>query len=201
MSSCTRAQDLFGAYWDDETTQAEREWLESHLAGCTACRDSYEQLTRTLEAVASLPREEAAPDLAERALAAARRASPAPDRIFVRETPTWVPVTAAAAAVLLALVAVLPMLTSRTQAPQQVATRSTEVAKPQLAGTTAPQVATNESATTAESHAAARTAVSSILDPRASVDFVLDPVQLRRVNGNPVHLPNGVQGEQAVISY
>ena len=96
MSMCTRARDLFGAYWDDETTRAEREWLEAHLAGCAACRDEYDALTRTLEAVSSLPRLEASSDLATRALAAARRSAPAPDRIVVRETPAWAPIAAVA---------------------------------------------------------------------------------------------------------
>ena len=27
---CGQARRLFGAYWDDEITQAEREWLEAH---------------------------------------------------------------------------------------------------------------------------------------------------------------------------
>ena len=34
--SCKRARNLFAAYWDDEATQAEREWLER--AGFTAVR-------------------------------------------------------------------------------------------------------------------------------------------------------------------
>ena len=33
MNRCDQARRLFGAYWDDEVTQAEREWLESHLSG------------------------------------------------------------------------------------------------------------------------------------------------------------------------
>ena len=45
---CARARKLFGAYWDDEITQGEREWLESHMNGCAACRNEYETLARTL---------------------------------------------------------------------------------------------------------------------------------------------------------
>ena len=48
MNRCDQARRLFGAYWDDEVTQAEREWLESHLGGCPACRQQYEQFARTL---------------------------------------------------------------------------------------------------------------------------------------------------------
>ena len=29
--NCTHARKLFATFWDDETTQAEREWLESHF--------------------------------------------------------------------------------------------------------------------------------------------------------------------------
>ena len=51
MNRCDQGRRLFGAYWDDEVTQAEREWLESHFAGCPTCRQQYEQFARTLEAV------------------------------------------------------------------------------------------------------------------------------------------------------
>ena len=94
MNRCDQGRRLFGAYWDDEVTQAEREWLESHLAGCPACRQQYEQFARTLETVGSLPRTETAGDLPERALAAARRASAVPDRIAAAPAqPRWVPIT------------------------------------------------------------------------------------------------------------
>ena len=36
--NCGDARRLFGAYWDDEITLAERDWLESHFASCAACR-------------------------------------------------------------------------------------------------------------------------------------------------------------------
>jgi predicted anti-sigma-YlaC factor YlaD len=58
---CAQVVRLFGAYWDDETTQAEREWVEAHLASCSSCRKEYESFTRTLELVGSLPRVEPAP--------------------------------------------------------------------------------------------------------------------------------------------
>src|SRR5262249_48922277 len=111
MNRCDQARRLFGAYWDDEVTQAEREWLESHLAGCPGCRQQYEQLARTLETVGSLPRTDVAADLPERALQAARRATAAPDRIAVAPArPAWIPVTAAAALFLLGVSSLLPWL-------------------------------------------------------------------------------------------
>ena len=111
MNRCDQAGRLFGAYWDDEVTQAEREWLEAHLAGCPACRQQYEKLARTLETVGSLPRADVAADLPDRALAAARRATAVPDRIAAAPIrPVWIPVTAAAALLLLAASTLLPWI-------------------------------------------------------------------------------------------
>lgn len=208
MSICTRAQDLFGAYWDDETTQAEREWLEGHFTACSHCRESYEQLARTLEAVAELPRAEVAPGLAERALAAARRLHPAPDRIFVRETPAWIPVTAAVAAGLLIVFTMLPMLTQRDPAGQSASNplpvhepRLVTPAGQQVAVATSPAPSPATPVTGAAGHAPKVAAPESLFDHTEDMDFVLDPVQLRRGRAHTVHLPSGVQGEQAVISY
>lgn len=111
---CGQIVRLFGAYWDDETTQAEREWVDSHLASCAACRQQYEEFSRTLELVGSLPRVEPAPDLVERVLARARRAAAAPDRVPAASRP-WVPVTAALALTVLAGSFALPWLGNRTE--------------------------------------------------------------------------------------
>src|SRR5204862_8053005 len=97
---CAAARRLFGAYWDDETTQAEREWLEAHFAACPGCRAEYEGLARTLEWTGSLPRIEPAADLAERTLVRARRASPATERLSAGGGP-GVPATEAEAPTLL----------------------------------------------------------------------------------------------------
>lgn len=201
MSSCARARDLFGTYWDDETTLAEREWLEGHLQGCAACRVEYESLSRTLELVGSLPREEAAPDMAQRALAAARRASPAPDVVFVREgAPRWVPLAAAAGLVLIAMAAFAPMLL-RAPGTSAVAHLDTPVVAPHLVAVAAPSAApAAESAGTAARTQAA--VADGLFDHTEDVDLVLDPVTLRRGRAHTVaHLPEGVQGEQAVITF
>src|SRR5262249_12912526 len=93
MNRCDQGRRLFGAYWDDEVTQAEREWLDSHMVACPECRRQYEQFARTLETVGSLPRTDTAADMPERALAAARRAPAVADRVAVAPlTPRWVPV-------------------------------------------------------------------------------------------------------------
>ena len=198
MKSCTRARDLFGPYWDDESTLAEREWLEGHFAACVACRESYEQLPRTLEAVATLPREEAAPDLAQRVLVAARRATPARDVVFVRETPGWVPLTAAAAAVLLVLTSIVPYVT-QTRLPSTLDRRDAAIVEPRL-------VAASPAQPFAPRPDAARhgapTASDSLFDHSEDVDFVLDPVTLHRGRARTAtRLPQGVQGEQAVITF
>jgi len=99
--SCHDSRRLFPAYWDDEITQAEREWLEAHFTSCARCRTRYEEYARVMEAVSTLPRVETAPDLVERTLARARRASAARDVMPERRT-AWVPATAAAALLLLA---------------------------------------------------------------------------------------------------
>ncbi|MEK7329939.1 MAG: zf-HC2 domain-containing protein, partial [Candidatus Eisenbacteria bacterium] len=104
--NCGDARRLFGACWDDEITLAERDWLESHFASCAACRAEYETFARAIELVGSLPRAEVRPGLAERALARARRATAAPDRLPVG-TPRWIPITATAA--LLAIAATMTL--------------------------------------------------------------------------------------------
>src|SRR5262249_32987301 len=95
MMNCSKARRWFGAYWDDEITQAEREWLEAHFTTCARCRAEYDALARSLESLGALPRIDAAPDFVERTLARARRAAPASDRVGVPR-PSWAPVAVAA---------------------------------------------------------------------------------------------------------
>ena len=191
MNRCDQARRLFGAYWDDEVTQAEREWLESHLGGCPACRQQYEQFARTLETVGSLPRTDTAADLPERALVAARRASAVPDRIAMAPArPVWIPVTAAAALLLVGLSALLPWL--GTPAVQQMLAHR-DTPEPRILHTAAqvPGEARQEAAL-----------VDSVLNHSDDVEFILDPVVLHRGRAQvPSRLPKGVQGEQAVISF
>jgi anti-sigma factor RsiW len=193
MNRCDQARRLFGAYWDDEVTQAEREWLESHLGGCPACRQQYEQFAHTLETVGSMPRTDTATDLPERALVAARRAAAIPDRIAVAPArPMWIPVTATAALLLLVSSTLLPWL--GTPAVQQMfAHRETRVTEPRIV------YATAQSPGEAKSEAAL---VDSVLNHSEDVEFILDPVVLHRGRAQvPSRLPKGVQGEQAVISF
>ena len=86
MTSCERAQSLFGRAWDDELTAVERDGLELHVKGCAGCRREYDEFARTLELVQALPRPAVSVDFAARVLVAAqareREAAAAPRRIF-----------------------------------------------------------------------------------------------------------------------
>lgn len=197
MNRCDHAQHMFGAYWDDEVTQAEREWLDAHLAGCPGCRSRYEQFARTLELAGSLARVETAADLPERALAAARRAEPAPDRIVVPSArPAWVPVAAAAGLLLIGATFVLPRLLPNGAAGSSIANRDAKVVQPRL-------VASAEPSKSEPAPAPLRADLSdSIFDHSEDVEFILDPVVLHRGRAQAVaNLPEGVQGEQTVISF
>jgi len=204
MRTCARARDLFGPYWDDEVTQAEREWLEAHFATCSACRESYEQLARTLGAVASLPRAEVPPEFAERTLAVARRAATPRDVVFVHDTPAWVPLAAAAGALL-----VLALLAPRFQRPAHgpSAGASAPVAEPRFVavGVTSNGSAGSPGALAGAAPAARPTAAQladSLFRKSEDVDFILDPVTLHR--GRARTLVNGsqqVQGGSTVITF
>jgi len=201
MNRCTRARELFGPYWDDESTRAEREWLESHFNACPACREEYESLARTLSAVATLPRHEAAPDLAERALAVAKRATPAADRVFANAAPRWQPLAAAAAALAISIASVIAWQGGRVP---QVAIHTGPVASPRLVSLGGAPAATGvphaRRATAASGSAAAIS--DSLFDHSEDVDFVLDPVTLRRGRAHAGASPSHrLPGDQAVITF
>jgi predicted anti-sigma-YlaC factor YlaD len=204
--NCRQARHLFSSYWDDEVTQAEREGLERHLAVCERCRTSYDELARTVEAVSTLPRIEASPDLEHRVLEAVRRTRPAPD-LLPSVQPRWVYAPAAAAVLALAVlvgyqigsaprgggvgpdrVALAPTA-SQTQGAAPVESRSATTIQPSRA--TGPMAASS-SATP-----------DSLFDPAKDLDFVLDPVVLykgrpRLVTGVP---PGETHGQQVVITF
>ena len=207
--NCTHARRLFAACWDDEITQAEREWLEGHFVGCALCRTDYEQYSRALEALADLPRVEASPDLVERVLARARRARAAPDRI-ISGSLTWVPATAAAVALLLIGATLLsPWLppvprgsrgsriagTPPVRQPELVVPRVVPARPPYGSRTTPPSV------TAGEADRVLANIPDSLFDHGDDVEFILDPVTLRR--GRPAvnrRMP-AVQGQQATITF
>jgi anti-sigma factor RsiW len=206
--NCGDARRLFGAYWDDEITLAERDWLESHFASCAGCRSEYETLAHTIELVSSLPRAEVRPDLAERALARARRATAAPDRLPV-VTPRWIPLTATAA---LLAIAVTMSLQWMGITPGHGPTPRSEVAtvrEPVLLGagdvratpSTVPDGRGVEVGGEADDQLAGGVP-DSLFDHSADVEFILDPVTLRKGRAHAVlRLSPDVQGEKAVITF
>ena len=201
--NCSKARRWFGAYWDDEITQAEREWLEAHFAACGKCRAEYDRFVHTIEAVASLPRHEAAPDFVERTLARARRAAPIADHLRAPR-PVWAPVAAAATLLVVAGTLLAPWagrirpLASRTAAPHEATllTRATPEATTvpvsPATGVTAPQPLPSQGQVAA--------IVDSLIDHSEDVDFVLDPVQVSRDRTAGRKLKS-VQGQRAVITF
>ena len=203
--NCRQSRKLFGASWDDELTQAEREWLEAHFASCEACRSEYEDWTRTLETVGALPRVEVTPGLAERSLARARRAPAATDR-FPARVVRWIPITATAALLATAggmvaqwsgIVSLKP--NARIEAPV--------VREPSLVAGSTPTTPGSASPRTAGSAARGDAALAalpdSLLDQGEDVEFILDAMTLRKGRAHPASrlAPSPVRGEQAVITF
>ncbi len=205
--TCTGIRRLFDAYWDDETTQVERELIEAHFIACPDCRARYEAHARTLEAIGSLPRLEAAPDLVERVVASARRAERAPDRLPVVPTPVWLPAATAAAVLVVGALAVLPMLARRSSRLVAVSRTTTAAPRqPELVSTVAADASDGQRAaglarTPARSGAAVATVTDSLFDHNADVEFILDPLAVRRGASTATRSVNGIQAERAVISF
>jgi integral membrane sensor domain MASE1 len=117
-----------------------------------------------------------------------------PDRVVVtRALPTWVPTAAAAAAVLVVGFALWPRLASLGDLRPA---REVPVAEPRLmAVATAP-------AAPAEPALSVTTVSDTLFDHADDVEFILDPVVLHRGRAQTASsLPDGVQGEQTVISF
>ena len=208
---CVQARRLFGACWDDEITQAERESLEAHFASCAGCREEYDAYSRALELLTTLPRIEPAPELVERVLARSRRAAVAPDRVGAPGFP-WVPVTASAALAAVAFTLISPWLIAR-NVPITLRPGMTQnpVVQPELRSPTA------------FSATGARTAVpgargaslnhpgiaadplaavpDSLFDHSEDVEFILDPMTLHRGRPATVRSGGSVQGQQATITF
>ena len=198
---CKQSRKLFGAFWDDEITQAEREWLETHFSACEGCRTEYESFARMLEWMGSLPRAEAAPDLAERALARARRQTAVPDRI-PSPTPRWIPITATAALVGLAAAAVLQW----TGAPDtRYAARAPQpITQPVLVPAPPPTASVDRAEPSVEAANQVAVAVTdSLFDHSEDVEFILDPVTLHKGRAHTVSrlAEPQVKGETAVITF
>lgn len=199
MTHCNQSRKLFGAYWDDETTQAEREWLETHFTACAKCRREYDELARTLELTAALPRLEPAADFAERAMARARRAVPVGDHVHAPGI-QWVPVTAAAALLLVAAMMVSPWIGLFPHDRASTVASLPVPSDPHLVGPTAPP---SEEAPTVELFAEQTVPVvaDSLFDHAEDIEFILDPVTVNRGRATLRREPGGIKAEQAVITF
>ncbi len=206
MSSCHQAGGLFGAYWDGETTVAEREWLESHFKSCTACHEGYEQFAATLVAVSELPRHEPRPDFTQRVLVAAREASAVADRIRVvpGRAVRWAPLAAAAALLLVAAVSLLTVFGPR-PAPGGLAGNESSFAPSGMSSATqvvATIPVSREPVADPRVTGDVAVVTDSLFDHSADVEFMLEPVQLQRGRAHTgSRLPDGVQGDQVVITF
>jgi len=207
--SCERARHLFDAYWDDELTQAEREWLEAHFASCTPCHGAYEALARTLELVGGLPRFEVTSGFAERTLARARRAGAEPDRVSAR-APRWIPVTAAAAAALLAVLGATVLQWGGMPRPggrSPGSVVSETIRQPVLVGPApvarSADAARGTSSTAGMGDGAVAVVPDSIFDHSEDVEFILDPFTLRKGRAHTrISSPQDApRGQQATITF
>ena len=193
---CHEARRLFGAFWDDETTLGEREWLDAHFSSCAQCRTQYEDFARTVEAVSALPRLEAAPDLLERTLARTRRAASAHDALPHRR-PMWVPATAAAAALVVAATLVVQWMGMTRPAPDADRMASAEPTVSQSVVASPPVVAPIEAGDAQNAGVA-----DSVFDHSDDIEFVLDPVMLKRGRAAVTRPgPGEIRTEQAVVSF
>jgi putative zinc finger protein len=203
--NCSNARRLFDACWDDELTQGERDWLESHLARCPRCRVDYDARARALELVGALPRVDAAPEFVERVLARTRRSEPVADRV-PGAAGGWGPLVAAAAAVLVIAGMLLAPWSGISRGP---ATRppavAFEVGPPQPVLRASARVPAPGTAPVARTTATGAVAAvpDSVFDHAEDVELVLDPVTLHhgRASLARSRTRTPVQGEQAVISF
>ena len=206
--TCGHARRLFGACWDDEITQAERESLEAHFGACPRCRAEYDEYSRALELLDTLPRIEPAADLVERVIARSRRAAAEPDRVGAPRV-AWVPVTAAAVVVAVALALVLPWIGAlrapsagwSTRVPIAARVEGPAPAQPALrtAGPAAGPGGTVGATRGAPPEGPVAVVSDSLFDHSADVEFILDPMTLHR--GRPATVRTPVQGEQATITF
>ena len=205
--NCDRVRELFGSYWDDETTQAERERLEAHFASCAHCRLEYEEFSRALELTAALPRVEAAPDLLERVLARTRRTPAVPDRVL-HARPRWQVVGAVAALALVAGAVFLPTLRPPRQSGEMARATLPTLREPVLVSRAATKalrstepLGANRAGTRASGDGLALLA-DSVFDHSEDVEFILDPVTVRHGHAHAVtSAPSGVRVERAVVSF
>jgi anti-sigma factor RsiW len=67
--TCQELVELITDYLEDALPPAERDRFETHLAGCTGCRNYLHQMRRTLAAVGRLRETDVSPAVRDKLLA------------------------------------------------------------------------------------------------------------------------------------
>jgi anti-sigma factor RsiW len=189
---CDRARRLFGACWDDELTQAERDRLEGHFASCPSCRTEYDEFSRALELAAGLPRIEASADFVDQVLARSRRATTAPD-VISEASPRWQPVALGVAGALLVVAAVFAGSNLQWKAP--ASSQAPQIVR--VEGPQEPRLTPKPGAKSEERRPEARrTSAESLFDPDKNVEFILGSAAVSggRVRRDP-------EGQRPVITF
>jgi anti-sigma factor RsiW len=189
---CDRARHLFGACWDDELTQAERDRLEGHFASCPSCRAEYDEFSRALELTAGLPRIEASADFVDQVLARSRRATTAPD-VIGEAAPRWQPVALGVAGALLVVAAVFAGSNLQWKAP--ASSQAPQIVR--VEGPQEPRLTPKPGAKPGERRPEARRAsAESLFDPDKNVEFILGSAAVSggRVRRDP-------EGQRPVITF
>ena len=149
---------------------------------------------------------EPAPDLLERVLTRARRVTPAADLVPVLRR-RWIPVTAAAALIMIAGSLALPWLGVRNDRRESAVRVIAEREPRRLGPVVAPLVLARPAVGVPPAPERGLVAASgagvvpdSLFDHTEDVEFILDPVRLQRGRAT-VTKPPAVRGEKAVISF
>jgi hypothetical protein len=170
----------------------------------------YDEFSRVLELAGALPRVDAPAELPEQVLARVHRVSPAPDRVG-QAGARWVPIAAAAVLVVGALVVVprAPWRAPGSVEPARMASRHAAPAPPLPALRAQTEARGSMVAVRLPERRGAEPAPGAVIpdslfDHGEDVEFILDPVTLRRgrasVRRSGSQVP-GVQGQQALINF
>src|SRR5258708_2315481 len=178
----------------------EREQLQGEVGRAIATVPEKDRLALVLRRLAGLPGVEVAPGVGDCARAGARGARPAPDRGAAEpNAPRWVPMTAAAALVVIAFATLIPYVAGWRS--QSTASNEARVSQPRMLAASATALAPRAVANPTGSPAREGAAIDSLFDHADDVEFILDPVTLHRGRARAAtRAANGIQGEQAVIS-
>jgi anti-sigma factor RsiW len=87
MTHCDKYDNIMQAVLDGSASDRDREILDGHMAGCRACRNTFESLTFSIDLLMSAPVPAPGPDFTARTVAGAFRAGEA--RVMRRKYSSW----------------------------------------------------------------------------------------------------------------